>query len=245
MTFEQMQVEAELLYESINSGGAPGFNYEEWGQFFTIGQRRIVLNILKEGITKNTFNRLAIEKLILRDDYSDFIADSHFKNSDGSPAWILDNSTETFNSQFFWILDEYVDIGVGATLVTDIPVKHITYDFYRVNKSNPFRVPDSEEGYWILQYSGDIDVDNPTSIDSILPVIITDGEQVTGYHIVGVIHPDNYPIVSGTVYPLGGTHASCLNPSIHSKIVEEAVALARMSIVDPQGYQLALTDFNK
>jgi hypothetical protein len=32
---------------------------------------------------------------------------------------------------------------------------------------------------------------------------------------------------------------------VHYRIVEEAVTLARMSVVDQAGYQLAVTEFNK
>jgi hypothetical protein len=70
-----------------------------------------------------------------------------------------------------------------------------------------------------------------------VPVFITDGTTPTGYYIVGVYHPDNYPIALAT--------PCILNESIHSKIVEQAVTLARMSVVDTQGYQLAMTEFNK
>jgi hypothetical protein len=86
----------------------------------------------------------------------------------------------------------------------------------------------------------------PTASTDVTQVIITDGTALVGYYIIGVFHPDNYPIVSGIVYPTtSGTQASCLNPSIHYRIVEEAVTLARMSVVDQAGYQLAVTEFNK
>lgn len=231
MTFEEMKSEAELLYESINSNDAPGFLDTEWAQFFTIAQRKIVLRILKEGVTRNAFNQLAIEKLIQHDDYVSFTTNSHFKNSDESDSFTINTGIKAFNSDYFWILDEYMQTGAGPSLITNIPLKRITFDFYRLNKDNPFRVPDSDEGYWIIQYNN-------------LPVFITDGVTPTGYYLVGVKHPDNYPIISGTVYD-ADNNASCLNVSVHPKIVEEAVTLARMSVVDAQGYQLALAEFAK
>ena len=231
MTFNEMRSEAELLYESINSSAAPGFTDEEWGQLLTIGQRRVVLRILEEGVNKNAFNQLAIEKIIQRDEYDDFTTDLHFKNSTGTPAQtlLIVAPGKPFDTDFFWIVDEYV-----KTVATDnIPLKRITFDFYRSNLRNPFRVPDVDENFWVLQYNG-------------LPIFITDGAVITGYYIVGVEHPDKYPIGPGIFYPdPSGTEASVLNESVHSKIVEEAVTLARMSVVDAQGYQLALAEFAK
>ena len=239
MTFSEMLLEAELLYESLNSSEAPGFTQEEWGRLFTIGQRKVVLNILKEGINKNTFNQMALGALVQKDSFFavDMEYDAHFKNTNGTFAKRL-KSTSAFEAKYFWILDEYVTTATG----TNIPINRITYDFYRLNLKNPFKKPDEDEGYWLLQYN----VGLPTASTDVTQVIITDGTALVGYYIIGVFHPDNYPIVSGIVYPTtSGTQASCLNPSIHYRIVEEAVTLARMSVVDQAGYQLAVTEFNK
>lgn len=238
MTFNELLTETELLYESLNSSDAPGFTQEEWGQLFTIAQRKVVLKILQEGVEKNALNQLAIEKLIQEDSYLVFTTNLHFKNADGSPAKQLD---AVLNPKFFWILDEYV----ATAIYPMIPVRRITYDFYRRNLSNPFRKPDPVEGFWMFQQS--LVVPTDVAATGTVPIFITDlvTSVITGYYVVGVFHPDNYPIVSGIVYPTGGTQASCLNPSVHPRIVEEAVTLARMSVVDQAGYQLAVTEFNK
>ena len=96
--------------------------------------------------------------------------------------------------------------------------------FIEKNLENPFRTPNSVDGFWVLQYEN-------------IPVFITDGSLISGYYVIGVQHPDNYPIDS--------THDCVLNEGIHSDIVQEAITLARMSITDAQGYQLALAEFNK
>jgi hypothetical protein len=229
MTFNELVAETRLLYEEISSSSAPGFLSEEWGQFFTIAQRKVVVKILEEGINKNAFNQVAIEKLVKANTYNVIIADTHFKDVNGvTAAQAIDISPDPLKYQFFWVLDEYVKTSANK----NIPIKRITYDFYRTNLKNPFRVPDEDEGYWALQYNN-------------ILVFITDGTTITGYQVVGVEHPDTYPIVSGVVYPAGGTQASCLNPSVHPRIVEEAVTLARMSVTDTQGYQLAMAEFNK
>lgn len=227
MNFQEMQSEAELLYESIDSSDAPGFTGSEWGRFFTIAQRKVVLKILREGVNRDAFNMLAIEKLIKPDSYTFFVDSSHFRNTNGTIAKTLNvvGPGKPFNSKFFWVLDEYVN----TTTASNVKIIRITYDFYRSNLDNPFRVPDKDEGFWMMQYNN-------------LPVFITDGSVLTGYYVVAVEHPDNYPIVSGVTYD---DNASCLNVSVHPRIVEEAVTLARMSVVDAQGYQLALAEFAK
>jgi len=225
MTFTEMRSEAELLYESINSSAAPGFTNAEWGQILTIAQRKVVEDILKDGVTKNAFNMLAIEKLLQPDSYTSFSTDTHFKNSTGTSAVCLNIVTKVFETKFYWIIDEYVETASYG----NIPIKRVSFDFYRVNIENPFRSPNPIDGYWLLQYNN-------------VPVFITDGTVITKYCIVGVHHPDLYPIALGTGYPV---EASCLNEGVHSKIVEEAVTLARMSVIDAQGYQLSMTEFNK
>jgi hypothetical protein len=223
MNFTEMRREAELLYESINSSDAPGFTNNEWGQILTVAQRKVVRRILEDGINKDAFNQLAIEFLVRDDNYTLFIINSHFKNTDGTWARQLDTSRpygKAFNSNYFWILDEYATTASN----NNVPLMKINYDFYRKNLENPFRKPNQVDGFWVIQYNN-------------IPVFITDGTQITGYYVVGVEHPDNYPI--------NETNDCLLNEGIHSDIVQEAVTLARMSVADTGGYQLSMAEFNK
>jgi len=220
MTVNQIRDETELLYESINSSAAPGFINAEWEIILTAAQRKVVFDILKEGVTRNSFNMLAIEKLIQPDTYTSFSADTFFKNSDDSAAQTINTGVKAFESKFFWVLDEYADTATD----TNIRLDRISFDFYRTNIDNPFRKPNSEDGFWLLQYNNQ-------------PVFITDGTTITKYSIIGAYHPDNYNLT------MGGT--CVLNEGVHSRIVEKAVELAHMSVVDPQGYQLALAEFAK
>jgi len=229
MTFTELRDETELLYESINSGAAPGFTTAEWGEILTIAQRKVVINILKEGVTKTAFNQLAIERLIQPDSYIVADTDDHFFNSDGSAAQTIDPGVNAFDTQFFWILDEYVTTVGGA--IDNIKLNRISFDFYRSNIDNPYRSPNTTDGFWILQYNN-------------LPVFITDGTAITNYYLVGCHHPDIYPISLANTVAYDG-HGSQLNEGAHYLIVEEAVKLARMSVNDGPGYQLAMAEFNK
>jgi hypothetical protein len=223
MTCIEMRNEAELLYESLNSSAAPGFTASEWASILTVAQRKVVYDILKEGVTRDSFNVFSIEKLITTDAYTTFTTSTHFKNLDGTAAQILDVGAKVLDAKYFWLIDEFAK----TSTIDNIKLKRISFDFYRENLKNPFRVPDPNEEYWILQHNNNL-------------VFITDGTAIIDYYLVAVEHPDNYPI--GTATPAGDC---ILNEGVHSKIVQEAVTLARMSITDPQGYQLAMTEFNK
>jgi hypothetical protein len=215
MTFLEMKAEAELLYESINSSAAPGFTDDEWGIILTRSQHSVVEDILHKGVTRDASTMLAIEILFKTVSYSSFITDSYFKNADGTPASILNT---TLDNKIIWILDEYAD----TSAVNNIRLRRVSFDFYRINLDNPFRHPDVADCFWILQKNN-------------VPVFITDGSQITAYYVLGVYHPDNYPINSTT---------DCiLNSGVHCQIVEGAVKIARMSVIDPQGYQLAVANF--
>ena len=227
MIFTELRDETELLYESINSSAAPGFTTAEWGQILTIAQRKVVINILEEGVTKTAFNQLAMERLIQQDPYTVTATNTHFLNSDGTDSQTIDPGVKAFDTQFFWLLDEYVI----TAAVDNIPLKRISFDFYRTNIDNPFRSPNTTDGFWILQYNN-------------LPVFITDGTAITNYYLVGCHHPDIYPISLANDAVYGG-HGSWLNEGAHYLIVEEAVKLARMSVTDAPGYQLATMEFNK
>jgi hypothetical protein len=217
MTFLEMRHEAELLYESINSSAAPGFTDEEWGIILTRSQHSVVEEILKKGVVRDASTELAIEILFKTNSYSSFENDDYFKNADGSAA---KRSTAILNDKFIWILDEYAD----TASLNNIRLRRITFDFYRINLDNPFRHPHPETGFWIVQK------DN-------IPVFITDGTAITSYNVLGVEHPDNYPIDS--------THDCILNKGVQCAIIEAAVKLARMSVIDTAGYQLAMAEFNK
>ena len=217
MTFAEMKAETELLYESMNSSTAPGFIDEEWGIILTRAQHALVDEILAVGVVRNSATMLAIEKLFRPAVYTTFGTDSYFRNSDGSLAQIL---SDVLDTSFIWILDEYVNTADK----NNIRLRRITFDFYRVNLENPFRHPDEDDSFWVLQK------DN-------IPVFITDGTTITSYNVLGVDNPN--------IYPIDATHDCVLNVGIHYKIVEQAVKLARMSVVDIQGYQAAIAEFGK
>jgi hypothetical protein len=224
MTFAQMRAEAEILYESINSSDAPGFLDTEWGSLFTVAQRRIVRKILEEGLEKGILSMTAIAPLIESESETTITTDSYFLNSDGTAAFTLDTGSSQIDDEYFWILDEYVT----TANYSRIPLLRKSFHFYQKNLDNPFTSPSVEEGFWVISV---LDEDNDNTHR---PVFITDGKEPTAYKFVGVKHPDTYSIASGS---------DCvLNEGVQSEIVKEAVVLAHMSVLDPNGFQLTVTD---
>jgi hypothetical protein len=225
MTFAEMRTETEVLYEFVNSANAPGFTDAEWGTIFTAAQRNVVYEILKEGIAANAKNQIAISYLITSESITtaEITTDGQYYNSDGTAAFTFTGAALAgMDNMFFWILDEYVSTATSNR----IRLNRISFDHYQKNLDNPYAQPNDTEGYWILS------IRNANLANSHRPVIITDGTTPTGYEMMGVKHPDQYPI--------DDSNNCLLNESIHSDIVKEAVALAKFSVDDPQGFQLAL-----
>ena len=226
MTFEEMRYETEILYESINSNPSPGFDDTEWAVILTASQRRVVRKILRDGINSNSTNRVALTSLIKVNSYASFSDSEYYLNLDGTPARELDSvviGDINFDNTIFWILDEYVT----TEDLSRVPLVPITFEEYQSNFNNPFKKPiaNNVEGFWVLNK-----LSNATGEES--PTIITDGTVLTGYKIIGVVHPDNFPIASGS---------DCvLNEWVHADIVMDAVKLAHMSVLDANGFQLAI-----
>lgn len=50
MTPLEMKYEAELLYESIASADAPGYDNKEWSHILTMAQEEVVKRIIDNGL---------------------------------------------------------------------------------------------------------------------------------------------------------------------------------------------------
>lgn len=223
MTFDEMRYEAEVLFESITSDAAPGFTDEEWGVILTAAQRKIVLRILQEGIARDIVNSLQLTALVNVNTITDFTDDTYYLNSDGTSAQTVATNIDNFDAETFWVLDEYV-----ATSSYDrIPLHRKTYEYYQKNIDNPYSNPDPIEGFWILSLQDENSGDAQSR-----PVFITDGSTITSYKYISVKHPDYYDIASGS---------DCvLHESLHGDIVSLAVKLAHQSVIDPNGFQIAV-----
>ena len=223
MTFAEMRLETQILFESINSDAAPGFSDTEWGYIFTVAQRQVVLNLLREGIALDTRNSLILTPLIVSGELAVGATDDFYLNSDDTAAQTIDTAVVHFPDEVFWILDEYVE----TATISRIPLLSKTYEFYQKNLDNPYDGPSTIEGFWVMRRN-----DDSAATEFNRPVFISDGTAITSYHYLGVEHPDQYSIALGS---------DCvLHESIHGDIVKLAVKLAHLSVIDPNGFQLAV-----
>lgn len=223
MTFAELKYRIEILYESINSDDAPGFLDAEWEEIINIAQTDVITKILKQGLTKDASVRRILEPVTFPGTTSNLGTDSHFKNIDGTNSVSVDLADiESSTYQIWWILNE----NVSSATIDNIPVLPKTFDYYKENINNPFAKPDTEEGFWSLHMN-----------DSV--VIITDGTTVTAYNVVFVDHPNNYPVDTNDGYDYG---ALKVHESLHPDIVKRAEIIAHHAVLDPQGFQMALTD---
>lgn len=215
MTYAQMQARAEILFEAIDSGNLPGFIQAEWVDLFNQAQEKLVIDILQDGISKNAFNRRAIDILVESDNVA-----GNYTQAGSSPKFTI-----TLTEDTWWILDVSADVTLSSTSTTDILVDEISYDERKKNKNNPFKKPDKTERFWYDLEESDMIVytDTVTTLDELdvryarLPLTI---DTADGYV----------------------THACELHPSVHSRIVELAVQLAYKSLTDEKGFQLQVIE---
>ena len=226
MTFAEMKLETKILYESINSSDAPGFQSSEWQIIFNLAQRKVVWDILNKGLTKDAFTMRMLEPItVYANDDTEVANVDYYLNSDNSAAIGF-----TLDESIFWVLDEY--------LKTDdynkIPLKRITYDFYQDNLKNPFKKPGigDDKKFWIISATKGTDYNT---------VIISDGTTLTNpvYKTMGVYHPDENEIDIVDGYTNG---CSKLAKAAHPLIVERAVKLAHLAVTDTEGFQLQFAE---
>ena len=63
MTATEMMYEAEILYESIASADAPGYNPREWSHLLTAGQEKVIKEIIDKGLDREEKYKKAISPL--------------------------------------------------------------------------------------------------------------------------------------------------------------------------------------
>ena len=113
-----------------------------------------------------------------------------------------------------------------ASNIKLIPISRSVYD---ANHDNPFKNPSLSEGFWLIDDDG-------------RHIIITDGNEVEGYHLEYVSKPK--PIIIETLDPedaIEGNYLArdcVLDPIIHREVVQEAAKLGYAYLKDQLGYQI-------
>lgn len=230
MNATQMSYEFNVVYEAIASNDAPGYEPHEKSLILSTAQEEVLNDILEEGIEENEFNRLAISPLIKKIEVAsgNITSNSHYSN-----GYTIDIATASSIT-----LDD-VRYFVNERANSDVDITPISHDFYKANKDNPFKNPDSTE-FWRLV--------NDLS-DSATIYIITDSTALTTYKLdyLTKLTPIIVPGVTASNVIDGTTVDTTINTngldctlhhSVHRKIINKAAQNADVYIQNQLGVQL-------
>lgn len=218
MNAREMMYEAEIIYESIASQDARGYEPREWSVLLTQAQENIVKNICRLGIDVNELNRRKIGKLLKFITISEGFAEvTNFKN-----AWGI--SSAQFPADYFYRASGRCDTAV----LEDVRLSPIEYGSYDINIDNPFKNPYNKM-FWLI-----------TNEDE--HIIITHGPTPVAYKMEYVRKP--LPIIVEELESdetIDGVTAQTdceLSSIVHRDIVKEAARLAYAYLKDQAGYQI-------
>lgn len=231
MTASEMMYEAEIMYESIASADARGYEPREWSVLLTQAQENILKSICRQGFDKDEINRRKVSKLI------EFVEiDTGFEAVGNLiHSWMI--NADNFPSNYYHRISGRVNAEIvlnpgtpeeDTIVVSNVKLTPVDYNFVDANFDNPYRKPYEKE-YWLL-----------TGKEG--HIILTDGKTPTLYKLEYIKKAP--PIIVETLESgeeiEGETAVSdCILDSItHREIVTEAARLAYAYLKDQAGYQI-------
>lgn len=221
MNAREMMYEAEIMYESIASQDARGYEPREWSVLLTQAQENIVKEICERGLDVDELSRRKIGKLLRFTSIDTFSPVSNFEN-----AWSV--SAAQFPDDYFYRASGRCN----TNLLTNVRLTPIEYGAYDTNRENPFRNPYNKM-FWLLTNEAE-------------HIIITNGDKPTLYKLEYARKPN--PIIVEELDPLetidGETdQMDCeLNFIVHREIATEAAKLAYAYLRDQLGYQIQMAE---
>lgn len=234
MTAEEMKYEAEILYESIASADAPGYENKEWSYLLTAGQEKVVKIIIDKGWDKEEKYKKAISPVCVPIEVTG--------------VGLIDNTSVIPKSIRVVISEDLIGATMERVFLTNtlVPVKPITHDYYLANLKNPLKKPDSNEIFWRFD-----ELNGADKVHIVITDLTTIGD-LTKYQYVGVGKPppiivkdSGYVAGDGTIDGVAFSSYtaanldSTLGTFIHRWIVQEAVNIAFASDKDQLGYQIS------
>lgn len=232
MTALEMKRMAEIVYESIASNDAPGYDSYEWSVLLSDAQEQIIQELVDKGIEYNDFTKLVFGSQILTSINHTITDDSILKN-----GCTVTFTTPSSLDEIWLILKDTVNDD------PDIKVIPVSYSFYNANIDNPFKKPKTNK-FWRLLYNNKLYVVCPTStLPSHYTIVYLKKPSPI---IVPGVNSAIYPTVDGTTVTAGivanGQNCEYHN-TIHKKIVRAAAKLAKLYASDLQGWQAHLTEY--
>lgn len=228
-----MELQFDILYDKITNFDAPGYTQEEKSALLTKAQERVVYKYYEPfNKTRESFEQTESRK-------------KELKELVKGATITIPSATQTNNMPNGTFYDLPADclfvINEEATTSSEDPckngkrirVKPITHDEYSILIDNPFKRPTIEKYAYRLDYQG------------AKHELVTDGTyNISAYHLRYIERLQ--PIITGAVTYLGvvGPLDCKLDPSVHERIVDEAVLIAT-GTTEPEFYQLKTIEQQK
>ena len=230
----------DILFNSIMSNAAPGFNEYEKSVFLTKAQSEIIKNYFnaggnkyKEGFDQSPKRQIDFSMLMRN---TNLVANSN-------ATYDLRATSYTYPEDVLLIVNESLLILDGENKVVGIrQVIPITYDTYTRMMSRPFKEPLKNQAWRLIT-----GVDNSMSTAEIIPNNV-DRKAAGQQYMIRYVKKPRPIIVADLDQTVGDVtiegeykaQTSELDPSIHEEILQRAVELAKASYASDQSGQAQL-----
>lgn len=232
MTALEMKKMAEIVYESIASNDAPGYDAYEWSVLLSDAQEQVISKLVEKGVEYDDLTKMVFASQILNSSNPTISAYS-------ASSLLTYGHTVTFTSPAS-LEDVWLILKDTVNSTPSIKVIPVSYDYYNANINNPFKKPKTNK-FWRLFNNNTLYVVAPTTsaitdykisyIKKSLPIIVP---GVTLNETV-----DGTTVTAGIV--TSGQNCAYHN-IIHKKIVRAAAKLAKLYASDLQGWQAHLAE---
>lgn len=217
MDSNTMRSEFDIKLDIISNNSTPGLTDEEVSIMLTRGQENIVKNILDP-----TKDKLVDLTELSRKELSTLYVNATLSKSS--------TQTGAYTNGYFWDVptNHYFTLNLNATLSSGVScldgkilnVKPVTYDEYNINIGNPYKQP-GRNVVWVLQAGLAATAQRLQTINS------AEFTDITSLRIAYIKQPAD--IVADVTTP-GNMVDSELPVILHSRVVDEAVELAKLQL---------------
>lgn len=229
MTALEMKNMAEIIYESIASNDAYGYDAYEWSLILNDAQEQVISKLVVKGIEYDDFSKLIFSDK-MKNAAATIAANTNFDNS-----YTITLTGLTLDN-IWLILREIVN---GNPKIKVVPVSS---DYFNANIDNPFKKPTTKK-FWRIFNNNSIVVTTPSSTSTPLTIYkMIYLEKPTPIIVPGI--PEGETIDGTTITnTLKNSGQTCTYHNlIHKDIVREAAKLAKLYASDLQGWQAHLTE---
>jgi len=221
-----MLYEVELAYESLASGGAPGYEPYQWSLILTKAQLEFIKEIVGQGLYVDQYNSLVLSPITDTSEAT-YIGSYSIPNS-----YLVEFDCEI--DSIYRILRETVNND------TKVVISPRDLDFIERNLDNPFKNP-TNTNFWRILHNNNI-------------IIVTEGTSINSYEFDYIKYPRPIvapgtptTVIDGFNYDSGlDTQWDCeLHKAAHPEIINKAARIADNYIKDIQDWQMKSAEDNR